>query len=104
MYTCPFINSYDIKLPMYADKERSFYHSLGLGRTCKPYNIKNFYYFAVKFNSGTKRPKLIDGDDLFNMAGDYIFSNEGKLVYQFSMMTLERPSVDELLHAVPPLK
>ena len=38
------------------------------------------------------------------MAGDYIFSNdEGKLVYQFDsfLMSLVRPSVDELLHAVP---
>ena len=89
---------------MYADKERSFYHSLGLGRSCKPYNIKNFNYFAMKRISGMTRPKIIDGDDLFNMAGDYIFSKEGKLVYQFTVMSLDRPSVDELLHAVPPLK
>ena len=54
--------------------------------------------------AGWKIPKFIDGDDPFNMAGDYIFSNEGKLVYQFPTMNLERPSVDELLRAVPPLK
>ena len=89
---------------MYADKERSFFNSLGLGRTCKPFNITHYDHLAVMINSGWDSPDFVDGDDPFNMAGDYIFSNEGKLVYQFPVMNLERPSVDELLHAVPPLK
>ena len=90
---------------MYADKERSFYNSLGLGRTCKAYNIAHYNDFAMKISSsGWKIPDFVDGDDPFNMAGDYIFSKEGKLIYQFPVMILDRPSVDELLHAVPPLK
>ena len=32
---------------------------------------------------------FVDGDDLFNMDGDYMLNKEGNLAYQFSMRDLQ---------------
>ena len=91
------LESYNISLPVYLDSNSVLYKSLGLSRTALILDIKTAYAFATKIVRNEFIPAYYPGDDLLQLAGDFIATNSCKLVYSYAGKDAsDRPSLSAL--------
>lgn len=86
-----------VPIPLYLDQDHLLYKSFGLGRRCTLLGVHMIDRYAQKILNNVKIPPKYSGDDVFLMGGDYIVSEDYKVVYEFATQENERPAVDELL-------
>jgi hypothetical protein len=91
---------HNVTLPIYVNESRALYASLRLGRRCSILNLQNIDMYAKQIINDEQMLSQYEGDDTFIVAGDFIFSPDGKIVYAHATKNLERPSIDELLNAI----
>ena len=90
--------SYGVPFPVYLDLNCTLYHQLGLGHSVLILRIEAVCRYATKIVR--KQPILPDypGDDWFQMAGDFIVDDKGKLVFgHWGTDYNDRPSVSKIL-------
>ena len=91
------LESYNISLPVYLDSNSVLYKCLGLSRTVLILNLKTAYSFATKIVQNAFIPAYYPGDDLLQLAGDFIATNSCELVYSYAGKNQsDRPSMSEL--------
>jgi peroxiredoxin len=91
---------HNVTLPIYVNESRALYASLRLGRRCSILNLQNIDMYAKQIINNEQLLTDYEGDDFFIVAGDFIFSPDGKIVYAYATKDVERPSIDELLNAI----
>ena len=93
-----------MSIPLYLNQDLSLYISFGLGRRCTLLGLHMIDRYAQKILHNEEILPKYDDDDIYQMGGDYIVSESGKVVYEFSTQENERPSVEELLRALRELQ
>jgi peroxiredoxin len=99
-----FLGEQPLPFPAIADPERAAYRPFGLERTSwaaivHPGVILRYLRLVL----GGWLPRQTRGDeDVLQLGGDFLLDEEGRLVYAYRSRTpTDRPSVEELLEAVP---
>ena len=91
------LESYNISLPVYLDSNSILFKCLGLSRTVLILDIETAYSFATKIVQNAFIPAYHPGDDLLQLAGDFIATDSCKLVYSYAGKDAsDRPSLSEL--------
>jgi len=87
--------------PLLIDRDRVFYHQLGLRRFLKDSACVDFFHlYADKFIAGTfcLTTKATAGSDMSSMGGDFIVDSTGKLLYAYHCKNqFDRPDVETLV-------
>jgi peroxiredoxin len=94
------IKRHGVNLPLYVDESKSLYCALRLGRRCTLINTHINDVYARKIMNDVEILPLYEGDDVFTVAGDFIFTKGGKIVYKYITEDNERPPVHELLQVI----
>lgn len=106
-----FLEQEKCTLDLLVDTKKEVYHFFGMGRSMNHAvgNLKSLEFYINGIVKTGKYPGLTDLEseapvdvDLFQMAGDFLLDNKGKLVwlYRAAGATL-RPTVEEILQALP---
>lgn len=89
--------SYKFPFLVYLDSEAGLYKCLGLSRTAWILDIETAYLYATKLVRKEFIPPGHPGDDMLQLAGDFIVDMSGHLVYAYpGKNSSDRPSLSEL--------
>ena len=87
--------------PLLIDRDRVFYHQLGLRRFLKDSACVSFFHlYADNFIAGTfcRTTKVTAGSDMSSMGGDFIVDSTGKLLYAYHCKNqFDRPDIEALV-------
>lgn len=94
----------DCTFPMLLDRHRQLYQLFRLKRSAfKVWSVSCLVYYSEMIRAGKKLPSPYENvhDDVNQLGGDFIVSQDGTLVLCYcSKTSMDRPSVDSLLEAL----
>ena len=90
--------------PVVSDPDRTAYRAFGLERTgfwsfLRPSVLWGYLRLILR---GSKIRKPYEGEDVYQLGGDFLLDRAGRIVYAYRSRTAtDRPAIADLLAAVP---
>jgi hypothetical protein len=98
-----FLTANPLPFPAFSDPERKAYRTFSLGRTswATMLHPRVLWGYLKLIWRGTRPEKPEAGEDLFQLGGDFVLDEAGRLVFAYpSKTSTDRPPVAMLLDAV----